>query len=379
MRKFLKGVAVTLLVAAVAAGGGRAAFFAYREARVRIALNEAKNFVVPDRTPPRVWRDPPKQLRPPLPDKPERDPKLFKKLAEAYDANEKGDCDRVIAIYSELLTTRLRPDFEWLFLRRRGDCYLKKKESQKAMTDYDRAERLGGLTSAVYVTRAWAWRQMGKKAEALKDFESAIATSADDTFIYYNRAAAFLEDNDLEHAIADYNRVLELAPRDFETRLACADLYLRRGDNTKAIIQSTVVMNRQPKDTRPYLIRAKAYAQLGMKSRALADLDTMKNLKADPVATLNAIAWVHATAPQAALQDGAKAVASATTACEMDHWSNWTYVDTLGAAYAEAGKFEAAVNYQQLAIKMASEKLADVRQLTERLQLYKQHKPFRDE
>ena len=61
------------------------------------------------------------------------------------------------------------------------------------------------------------------------------------------------------------------------------------------------------------------------------------------VTVLNLSAWVLATSPDASVRNGAEAVALASRAAELTGQRDPAALDTLAAAYAEAGQFTAAV------------------------------------
>jgi serine/threonine-protein kinase len=90
---------------------------------------------------------------------------------------------------------------------------------------------------------------------------------------------------------------------------------------------------------------------------------------------LNERAWVLATSPDPKLRDGAKAKADATRANELTGWKYGPHLDTLAAACAELGDFEAAMQWAQKAIELVSE--AEKPAIRERLDLYRAKKPFR--
>ena len=52
------------------------------------------------------------------------------------------------------------------------------------------------------------------------------------------------------------------------------------------------------------------------------------------------------------MRNGKEAVELAIKACELSNWKNWGIIDTLAAAYAEAGNFEQAINYQRQVMQM---------------------------
>ena len=96
----------------------------------------------------------------------------------------------------------------------------------------------------------------------------------------------------------------------------------------------------------------------------------------------NLRAWSAATHDDAARRNGRKAVEDARQACDLTNHKSWNFLDTLAAAYAEAGDFPKAVEVQTQAIDMESDSEqsdeSQNRQLRARLQLYRQNKPYRE-
>jgi tetratricopeptide (TPR) repeat protein len=100
----------------------------------------------------------------------------------------------------------------------------------------------------------------------------------------------------------------------------------------------------------------------------------------DTAGSLNNLAWFWATCPDEQYLNGSKAIEYATKACELTNWENTSYVDTLAAAYAEAGDFDEAVKWQKKAIELITEEdPAEWRiEFPERVKLYQSGKPYRE-
>jgi len=95
---------------------------------------------------------------------------------------------------------------------------------------------------------------------------------------------------------------------------------------------------------------------------------------------MNQLAWMQATCPAAEARDGAEAVKLATKGCELTGWNKPAHLDTLAAAYAETGDFDAAVKWQKEAIRLLTNKdpAEWPAQFEERLKLYESGKPYRE-
>jgi tetratricopeptide (TPR) repeat protein len=90
----------------------------------------------------------------------------------------------------------------------------------------------------------------------------------------------------------------------------------------------------------------------------------------------NGLAWQLSTARQQEIRNGRLAVELALKACELTQWKNPNHLDTLAAAYAEAGQFDEAIRWQQAALASAEFEQRSGEAARQRLSLYQEGKPF---
>src|SRR5260221_71516 len=90
------------------------------------------------------------------------------------------------------------------------------------------------------------------------------------------------------------------------------------------------------------------------------------------------LAWVLATVSKDSIRDGTKAVEYARKAAELTKWENAGALDTLAAAYAEAGNFDEAVKWENKALSFAEfvKNLGD--EARKRLELYTARQPYHE-
>jgi tetratricopeptide (TPR) repeat protein len=194
-----------------------------------------------------------------------------------------------------------------------------------------------------------------------------IAHGADAVVIEYGRgnqmligktmkAEEELTKGDAAAALREINAVVATDPKFFPAYMIRAEVYLAQGKWELAAQDCNTGLKIEPQLLDLAVIRASANAQLHKYAAALAELNHVIALHS-PRPGLNAMAfngraWLRAACPDPAFRDGRKAVEDAKRACSLTGSQNSGYLDTLAAAYAEAGDFDSAIKYEQQAIKI---------------------------
>jgi tetratricopeptide (TPR) repeat protein len=112
---------------------------------------------------------------------------------------------------------------------------------------------------------------------------------------------------------------------------------------------------------------------------AAAQFDAALALRPDHPPALAGLAWIRATAPDAALRNGDEAVTLAERAARATRRADLSALDALAAAYAAVGRYDEAVAVASEAREHAQARgLADAAaQFGARADLYRQRRPYR--
>ncbi len=260
----------------------------------------------------------------------------------------------------------------------RGAAWAYKKEFEKALADCNEAVRLDPKGVLALVVRGGVWCSTKEYDKAIADLNEAIRLDPTYAQAFVNRGGVWAITKEGDKAVADCNEAIRLDPKDavaFNNRGVAWGL---KGEYDKAMADCNEAIRLCPSLASAYFVRSQAWAKRKAYDKAIDD-DTQA-IRLDPGygPAYNGRAWLWATCPNEGSRDGKRAVESALRACELSDWKDPADIDTLAAAYAEAGDFDKAVESQVKATNL----LTDDRKTKDyqgRLDLYKKEKPYRDE
>ena len=251
------------------------------------------------------------------------------------------------------------------------------------ISHYTKAIELKPDYTSAYNNRGNAYVRKGLPDKAIYDLNKAIELAPDYHLAFFNRGRAYKVKGQYDRAIRDYNEAIRLVP-DYAPAYSYRGVaYSKKGLHDKAIADGTkaITLLKMMGDKHNLAIaynnQGHTYRKKGSYERAIADVNKAIELDPGYANAYNHLAWLLATAPDAALRNGKRAVELAWRAAELD-W-NAQNLDTLAAAYAEVGRFEDAIERQLQAIAHPKKEGDEGSRASfqRHLERYKAHKPWR--
>lgn len=233
----------------------------------------------------------------------------------------------------------------------RGLAFQKKDEWEKAIADFSTALRLEPESAACFRERGYAYHRTKAFQEALKDFEETIRRQPDDAMAYNYRAITLSALRQWDAALDAANMAIRIDPKLAHAYHTRGWIYHGRKDYDSALADFEKADWLEPNRLATLHSKAQMLEAKGYYKSAAQEFRTMSTHFPKSAEARNAWAWFLATCPDASLRSGNTAVFEARTACELSHWDDPGYLDTLAAAYAENGEFDQAIKYATRAVE----------------------------
>jgi tetratricopeptide (TPR) repeat protein len=262
----------------------------------------------------------------------------------------KGKVDEAIAQYQKAL--QISPDYA-LANNNLGSALLQKGRVNDAVALFQKALQIDPDYADAHVSLGNVLIHEGKVDEATAQFQKALQIEPNLAVAHNSLGNALLDKGNLEEAIAHFQRAMEIKPGVAIVHYSLAVALMRSGRVDEAITEFQKTLQSDPNFTPACYDLGAALQQTGRVGEAITQYQKALQLNPADPAIQNTLAWLLATAPEAPLRDGAKALELARQANQGTGGENPAILRTVAAACAEAGQFPEAVEAAQHALRLA--------------------------
>lgn len=231
-----------------------------------------------------------------------------------------------------------------------------------ALPEYQSAELLD-LLGAMLIDRK-------QFAEAGAAFQSALKLDPEDRKAHIELGSLLLRIRKGAEAEPHFAAVLKANPSDPELVYKLGISLMLQGKLLEAREQMRAVISLNPSSLAHWQL-GEIHIGLGNPKQAIESYEAAIAMSPDLLQSANNLAWLLATSGDPAIRDGGRAVEIAELICKAAVSPDAQRSDTLAAAYAEVGRFDAAVAALSKLDNLSSD-------MQTRLQLYRQKKPFHE-
>jgi len=297
-------------------------------------------------------------------------------LRESQEALSKQDFDRAATLLTEAIEAdpKLTPAYVL-----RGLANASRNKFDEAIADYSKAAELAPDDERPRLLRAAVYQIQKNFDKAIADIDFALKKQPENPELLATHGICLAQKGDDDGALKDFDAAVKADPKNVHALQLRAAAYSENGEKEKALVDFKEAIALDPNNAATYLYRAHLYLVEADPEAALSDLEEVMRRAPDYPGAANDYAWTLATNPKDSVRNGLKAIEFAKKACHGTDYKYAPNVDTLAAAYAEAGDWDEAVKWQKEALALAEKTHPeDVKGMKERVTLYQGKKPFRE-
>jgi tetratricopeptide (TPR) repeat protein len=262
-----------------------------------------------------------------------------------------------------------------------GLALASKRRLEEAKAQFEEALEINPNLAEAHHNLGRALAFTGQLEQAIPHFEKAIAIKPNFAEAHYNLGRALAAKGQLDEAMPHFEEAIAINPSFAEAHsdLGCALAMAEQYSQAIPHLEKALALKPDLVEAHYYLGESLYFSQ-ARTQEALAHW--RKALRLDPnfARAMNGAAHVLAAGPEASDRNGVEAVKLAERAVQVSGGRNPIYLDTLAAAYAEAGRFPDAIATARQALELATQqhRARLVEALNTRIKLYEARQPYRD-
>jgi tetratricopeptide (TPR) repeat protein len=235
----------------------------------------------------------------------------------------------------------------------------------------------GSEHNAVWLfNQASVLRHQGHLEQAAARYREAVALRPDYAPAQAGLGLALQLRGDYAAALVHHERALALGLDTAESRTNLGTTLFAMGRSVEALGHLQRAVELDPGFAPAQTNLGALLEARGEAARAAAHYRRAVEINPAGVEPVNNLAWILATAHDPAVRDGAESVRRAEEAARLTEQRSPQVLDTLAAAYAEAGRFDDAVRAADLAIQLLGDSPEAV-PIAERRDGYRAGRPYR--
>jgi len=286
-----------------------------------------------------------------------------------------GYVDRAIDHYFTAI--RLKPDYPQAH-NNLGNALASQGKFDQAISHYSEALRIKPEDAGAHSNLANVLASQGRFKEAIDHYSQALQIKPDNFEAHNNLGVVLADQGKFNEAIDHYSEALRIRPDYANAHKDLAVALEKQGRIEEAIDHYYEALRIEPNYTIAHIQLALVWLSQERTDKAIEHYQKALSLSPDSTVVLNNLAWILATHENSSFRDGARAVQLAEKACTLSGYKSAISLDTLAAAYAEAGRFHEALQTAQKASKLAvaEGRVELAKEIERRMQFYRAGKPF---
>jgi len=222
---------------------------------------------------------------------------------------------------------------------------------------------------------ALLYLDLDRPNDAAAHLQAALALEPGSAAAHFNLGTALTVAGRLDEAIDQYQQALQIRPDYSLAHNNLGNVLLRRGNADAALEHFREALRLDPSNAEARYNAGSVLRSRGDLLEAAAQFREAVQRKPDWLPAVASLAWLLATAPDAALRDASQAIRLAEQAADLTGRQDASALDILAAAYAAAGQFDRAVAACETALTMKPDP-ALAAAIRRRQELYRQHKTY---
>jgi tetratricopeptide (TPR) repeat protein len=261
-----------------------------------------------------------------------------------------------------------------------GTVLGRRGQTEEAIAHFREALRRNPDLAMAHYNLALALGQAGRQGESIRHYTEAVRCDPRFAMAHNNLGMALAQSGRLAEAAGHFAEAVRVDPGFALAHDNLGLVLALQGQADRALAAFREAVRLQPGVAKYLYDVAHALGAAGQAEAARASYREALRLDPNWPAAARRTAWALATRPDPAARNAALALRLAEQACEATGYREAGYVDTLAAAYAEAGRFPdaQAAARQALALVSSADQPERYRSIQARLRLYEAHQPARD-